>query len=320
MRFGIHLIQQNITLAECRDLWRWADTAGFDWFDVSDHFYESPMTEKRGPYLECLTCLAALACDTQHMRIGTVVLVDCRPAVLAMDRPAIAIRPCWPTHWPRCSTPTSTPPRRALRAQALQSFFAEVFGATRRRLPQWGAEGCGAITGTPRRPAPPHRAARALRRSPRRPHQHRPPPPDRRRRPPGLGDPSDSGVRCVTIVRSRPRRPASARSSCAFGESASGPWSAYSSHWSPSAVGEQILKRVARLGAQDDPEFALEIEEPCLGIERHVETKWRLGMYSPVSNTIDRTTIGLTSIAAALTTHLVRPTGMVGAAHQLDRS
>ena len=91
MRFGIHLIQQNITLAECRDLWRWADTAGFNWFDVSDHFYESPMTEKRGPYLECLTCLAALACDTQHMRIGTVVLaMDYRhPAVLANALAAI---------------------------------------------------------------------------------------------------------------------------------------------------------------------------------------------------------------------------------------
>ena len=91
MRFGIHLIQQNITLAECRELWRWADTAGFNWFDVSDHFYESPMTERRGPYLECLTCLAALACDTQHMRIGTVVLaMDYRhPAVLANALAAI---------------------------------------------------------------------------------------------------------------------------------------------------------------------------------------------------------------------------------------
>ena len=91
MRFGIHLIQQNITLAECRELWRWADTAGFNWFDVSDHFYESPMTEKRGPYLECLTCLATLACDTQHMRIGTVVLaMDYRhPAVLANALAAI---------------------------------------------------------------------------------------------------------------------------------------------------------------------------------------------------------------------------------------
>ena len=30
--------------------------------------YESPMTEKRGPYLECLACLTALAADTEHVR------------------------------------------------------------------------------------------------------------------------------------------------------------------------------------------------------------------------------------------------------------
>ena len=91
MRFGIHLIQQNTTMAECRQLWRWADTAGFDWVDVSDHFYESPMTDKRGPYLECLACLAALACDTEQVRIGTVVLaMDYRhPAVLANALAAI---------------------------------------------------------------------------------------------------------------------------------------------------------------------------------------------------------------------------------------
>ena len=91
MQFGIHLIQQNIEIAECRRLWRWADRAGFDWFDVSDHFYESPMTEKQGPYLECLACLAALACDTGQLRIGTVVLaMDYRhPAVLANALAAI---------------------------------------------------------------------------------------------------------------------------------------------------------------------------------------------------------------------------------------
>ncbi len=85
MEFGIHLIQQNVTIAECRDLWRWADTAGFNWVDVSDHFYESPMTEKRGPYLECLAALAALAVDTEQVRVGTCVLaMDYRhPAVLA---------------------------------------------------------------------------------------------------------------------------------------------------------------------------------------------------------------------------------------------
>ena len=85
MEFGIHLVQQNVTIGECRELWRWADTAGFTWVDVSDHFYESPMTEKRGPYLECLASLAALAVDTENVRIGTCVLaMDYRhPAVLA---------------------------------------------------------------------------------------------------------------------------------------------------------------------------------------------------------------------------------------------
>ena len=85
MEFGIHLVQQNVTIGECRKLWKWADMAGFTWVDVSDHFYESPMTEKRGPYLECLASLTALAVDTEHVRVGTCVLaMDYRhPAVLA---------------------------------------------------------------------------------------------------------------------------------------------------------------------------------------------------------------------------------------------
>ena len=85
MEFGIHLVQQNTTIGECRELWRWADSAGFTWVDVSDHFYESPMTEKRGPYLECLASLSALAADTEQVRVGTCVLaMDYRhPAVLA---------------------------------------------------------------------------------------------------------------------------------------------------------------------------------------------------------------------------------------------
>ena len=85
VEFGIHLVQQNVTIGECRELWSWADTAGFTWVDVSDHFYESPMTDKRGPYLECLASLAALAVDTERVRVGTCVLaMDYRqPAVLA---------------------------------------------------------------------------------------------------------------------------------------------------------------------------------------------------------------------------------------------
>lgn len=83
MEFGVHLVQQNTTIEECRQLWRWADAAGFTWVDVSDHFYESPMTEKRGPYLECLSSLAALAMDTEHVRVGTCVLaMDYRHAAV----------------------------------------------------------------------------------------------------------------------------------------------------------------------------------------------------------------------------------------------
>ena len=91
MEYGIHLVQQNVTMAECRELWRWADTAGFTWVDVSDHFYESPMTAKQGPYLECLASLAALAADTEQVRVGTCVLaMDYRhPAVLANALAAI---------------------------------------------------------------------------------------------------------------------------------------------------------------------------------------------------------------------------------------
>ena len=91
MEFGVHLVQQNVTMSECRRLWRWADAAGFTWVDVSDHFYESPMTEKQGPYLECLASLTALAIDTERVRVGTgVIAMDYRhPAVLANALAAI---------------------------------------------------------------------------------------------------------------------------------------------------------------------------------------------------------------------------------------
>ena len=85
MKFGLHLIQQNIELPELRKLWRWADGASFDWIDVSDHFMEAPLTEKHGCYLECISCLAALAIDTRNVRIGQLVFgMNYRhPAVLA---------------------------------------------------------------------------------------------------------------------------------------------------------------------------------------------------------------------------------------------
>lgn len=85
MKFGLHIGQQNIEMAEMRRLWRWADTAGFDWVDVWDHFYEAPYIDGNGSCFEATTCMAAIACETVNVRIGVLVLgMNYRhPAVLA---------------------------------------------------------------------------------------------------------------------------------------------------------------------------------------------------------------------------------------------
>jgi F420-dependent oxidoreductase-like protein len=85
MNFGLHIGQQNITIDELRRLWRWADTAGFDWVDVWDHFYEAPPVDGNGSCFEATTCMAAMACETSNVRIGVLVLgMGYRhPAVLA---------------------------------------------------------------------------------------------------------------------------------------------------------------------------------------------------------------------------------------------
>jgi F420-dependent oxidoreductase-like protein len=85
MQFGLHIGQQNIAMNELRQLWRWADTAGFDWVDVRDHFYEAPPVDGNGSCFEATTCMAAMACETTNVRIGVLVLgMGYRhPAVLA---------------------------------------------------------------------------------------------------------------------------------------------------------------------------------------------------------------------------------------------
>ena len=85
MNFGLHIGQQNLSIDELRRTWRWADTAGFDWVDVWDHFYEAPPQDGNGSCFEATTCMAAIACETQNVRIGVLVLgMNYRhPAVLA---------------------------------------------------------------------------------------------------------------------------------------------------------------------------------------------------------------------------------------------
>ena len=85
MQFGLHIGQQNLSIDEMRRMWRWADTAGFDWVDVWDHFYEAPPIDGNGSCFEATTCMAAIACETVNCRIGVLVLgMNYRhPAVLA---------------------------------------------------------------------------------------------------------------------------------------------------------------------------------------------------------------------------------------------
>lgn len=85
MKFGLHIGQQNISMEEIRRTWRWADTAGFDWVDVWDHFYEAPYFDGNGSCFEATACMAAMACETSNVRIGVLVLgMNYRhPAILA---------------------------------------------------------------------------------------------------------------------------------------------------------------------------------------------------------------------------------------------
>ena len=82
---GVHIGQQNLSVAEMRNLWRRLDRAGVDWISVWDHFYEAPFQGGTQPHFEALATLGALAADTEHARIGCLVFyVGYRnPALLA---------------------------------------------------------------------------------------------------------------------------------------------------------------------------------------------------------------------------------------------
>lgn len=73
MTFGIHVGHLGGPMSEMRRLWKFADKHGFDWFSVSDHFYESP---PRGGDMDCfesISSLAAAAAETRHLRLGCLV-------------------------------------------------------------------------------------------------------------------------------------------------------------------------------------------------------------------------------------------------------
>jgi F420-dependent oxidoreductase-like protein len=82
--FGIHIGPQNISIGDLRRLWTYADTHGYQWISVWDHFYEAPPVDSAAPHFEALTLMSAIACETSNVRIGCLVFCIAyrNPAVL----------------------------------------------------------------------------------------------------------------------------------------------------------------------------------------------------------------------------------------------
>jgi alkanesulfonate monooxygenase SsuD/methylene tetrahydromethanopterin reductase-like flavin-dependent oxidoreductase (luciferase family) len=69
--FGIHIGQQNIGIDELRRLWAYADTHGFGWLSIWDHFYSG--MDETAPHFEAVALMGALASETRNLRIGCMV-------------------------------------------------------------------------------------------------------------------------------------------------------------------------------------------------------------------------------------------------------
>lgn len=85
MDLGVHIGQQNTSMAELRSTWKAFDTAGIDWISIWDHLYEAPPAGGTIDHFEAVSTLGALCADTVNARIGCLVFyVGYRnPALLA---------------------------------------------------------------------------------------------------------------------------------------------------------------------------------------------------------------------------------------------
>ncbi|MBM3139531.1 MAG: TIGR03560 family F420-dependent LLM class oxidoreductase [Chloroflexi bacterium] len=85
MKIGLHTGQQDISMDELREIWRFADTHGWDFISVWDHFYEAPPIDGTHPCFEAVASMAVLAAETSHVRVGChVFCMNYRnPALLA---------------------------------------------------------------------------------------------------------------------------------------------------------------------------------------------------------------------------------------------
>jgi F420-dependent oxidoreductase-like protein len=70
---------------ELREIWRFADTHGWDFISIWDHFYEAPPIDGTHPCFEAIAAMAVLAAETERVRVGChVFCMNYRnPALLA---------------------------------------------------------------------------------------------------------------------------------------------------------------------------------------------------------------------------------------------
>lgn len=71
---GMHTGPQNSSYEELMRLWKVADSTGFGWVSIWDHFYDDPSPERMGTNLEAVAALGALAAETTNVRIGALAM------------------------------------------------------------------------------------------------------------------------------------------------------------------------------------------------------------------------------------------------------
>ncbi len=72
LALGVHVGQQNMSMATMRALWKKLDQH-VDWISAWDHFYEAPPAGGTVDHFEAMTTLGALAADTSRARLGCLV-------------------------------------------------------------------------------------------------------------------------------------------------------------------------------------------------------------------------------------------------------
>lgn len=73
IKIGMHAGPQDLSIDELKKLWRTADTNGFHWVSVWDHFYANPLVDRNNPCFEGVAAMSALAALTENVQVGCLV-------------------------------------------------------------------------------------------------------------------------------------------------------------------------------------------------------------------------------------------------------